>query len=100
MPLMCLTMLAGILLQLLLNYLNYSQYIDKRIIDRTAGTLTDYLVSFGVATIKISVVAEFWQLIAILSGIGVIVPLIIVFVIGKKYFKLIGSRDQFSFLVI
>lgn len=87
MPLMCLTMLAGILLQLLLNYLNYSQYIDKRIIDRTAGTLTDYLVSFGVATIKISVVAEFWQLIAILSVIGVIIPLIIVFVIGKKLFQ-------------
>ena len=81
------TMLAGILLQLLLNYLNYSQYIDKRIIDRTAGTLTDYLVSFGVATIKISVVAEFWQLIAILSVIGVIIPLIIVFVIGKKLFQ-------------
>lgn len=85
-PLMCLTMLAGLLLQKGLDITHYSEYIDKRVIDRIGGCITDYLVAFGVATIKVSVVAEYWQPLLILCVIGVIWPLVIVFVVGKGLF--------------
>ncbi len=85
-PLMCLTMLAGMLVQFVLNRTKYSEYVDKKIIDRCGSCITDYLVAFGVATIKLSVVAQFWKPIIVLCIIGVVWPLIIVFVVGKRLF--------------
>lgn len=85
-PLMCLTMLAGLFLQKLLEKVHYAEYIDKKVIDRIGGCITDYLVAFGVATIKISVVIEFWQPIVLLTAIGIIVPLLIVFIVGRHLF--------------
>lgn len=85
-PLMCLTMLAGMLLQQLMRAGHYAEYIDKKIIDRVGSCLTDYLVAFGVATIRLSVVAEFWMPILILCVIGIVWPLCIVFLVGRKLF--------------
>ena len=85
-PLMCLTMLAGLLVQFGLSATQYGEYVDKRVIDRCSGCMTDFLVAFGVATIKLSVIAEFWVPILVLSIIGVVWPLIIIFVVGRKLF--------------
>lgn len=85
-PLMCLTMLAGLVLQTFLGATGYAEYVDKRVIDRAGGCITDYLVAFGVATIRLSVVAEYWQPIALLCVLGVAWPLAIVFVVGRKLF--------------
>lgn len=86
-PLMCLTMLAGLLIQVILTLTKQDKYIDKKVLDNSSGCMTDYLVAFGVATIKISVVAEFWVPIIIFSIIGIIWPVVIVFVVGKKLFR-------------
>lgn len=85
-PLMCLTMLSGMFLQMFLKKTNYADYVDKNTIDRISGSLTDYLVAFGVATIKLSVVFEFWQPILILCLLGIVWPVIIVFFVGNKLF--------------
>lgn len=85
-PLMCLTMLAGMLLQKILVKTHYAEYVDKKVVDRISGCLTDYLVAFGVATIKLSVVAEFWQPIVLLCLIGILWPVLIVFVVGRRLF--------------
>lgn len=85
-PLMCLTMLAGLVLQFVLNKTHYAEYVDKRVIDRCSSCMTDFLVAFGVATIKLSVIAEFWMPILVLSVIGIVWPLIIIFVVGRKLF--------------
>lgn len=85
-PLMCLTMLAGLVLQKILDVTGYAEYVDKRVIDRASGCITDYLVAFGVATIRLSVVQEFWQPIIVLCVIGVVWPLVIVFFVGRKLF--------------
>lgn len=85
-PLMCLTMLAGMAVQFVLNRMRYSEYVDKKVIDRCGSCITDYLVAFGVATIKLSVIAQFWKPIVVLCIIGIAWPLMIVFVVGKKLF--------------
>lgn len=85
-PLMCLTMLAGIVLQFCMKKAHYAEYIDKKVIDRVGSCLTDYLVAFGIATIRLSVVAEFWGPILILCVLGVVWPLLIVFFVGRKLF--------------
>ena len=74
------------MVQFVLNRTKYSEYVDKKIIDRCGSCITDYLVAFGVATIKLSVVAQFWKPIIVLCIIGVVWPLIIVFVVGKRLF--------------
>lgn len=85
-PLMSVTMIAGVILQTLLNKIGLGEYVDKDIVTRIGSSITDYLVSFGVATISISVVLEYaWPLI-IMTLIGIIFPIFFVFVIGKKFF--------------
>ncbi len=85
-PLMCLTMIAGILVQLVLKLIKYDKYVDKKVIDHVGGSVTDYLVAFGVATIKLSVIAEFWVPILVLCVLGLLMSLSIVFVFGNKLF--------------
>jgi len=85
-PLMCLTMLAGLLVQFFLSKTKYSRYVDKKVVDRCSSCMTDFLVAFGVATIKLSVVAEFWLPIMVLSVIGIVWPILIIFVVGRKLF--------------
>lgn len=86
-PLMCLTMLAGLLIQLIIKISKHDHYVDKQTIDNFSGAMTDYLVAFGVATIKLSVVVDYWLPIIILSILGILWPICIVFIIGKKLFR-------------
>lgn len=86
-PLMCLTMLAGLLVQIILRLFKADKHIDKKIIDNSSSCMTDYLVAFGVATIKLSVVADFWLPILLLCIIGIVWPILIVYVIGKRLFR-------------
>ncbi len=86
-PIVCLTMIAGLLIQVFLNRTGYGDYVDKRIVDRIGSTVTDYLVAFGVATIQVSVVLEFlWPLI-ILCIIGTAWALFLVFYVGRRGFN-------------
>lgn len=48
--------------------------------------MTDYLVGFGIATIKVSVVLEFLAPIGLMCLIGIIWAVFMVFFIGRKLF--------------
>lgn len=85
-PMMCLTMLAGVIIQLILNKIGYGKYVDKQITGRIGSSVTDYLVSFGIASIKFSVVLNFIGPIIILTILGIVWPLILVFFIGRRLF--------------
>lgn len=85
-PLMSLTMLIGVVLQQGLNKTGYGTYVDKKTVDRIGSCVTDYLVAFGVATIKMSVVFEFIGPIVVLCIIGVLWPVVLVFYVGRKLF--------------
>ena len=85
-PMMCLAMLAGVLLNFILNRLNLNQFVDKRIITRMGSSFTDYLVAFGIASISITVVMEYiWPLIIMLV-IGALYVIFYTMVICRKLF--------------
>lgn len=86
-PMMCLTMLAGVLIQCTLNKIGYGDYVDKKTVDRLGSGVTDYLVAFGIATIKMSVVFEYIGPILVLCAIGIAWPCIMVFFVGRKLFR-------------
>lgn len=86
-PLMCVAMIVGVFVQALLNKIGYGTYVDKRVIDRIGSGVTDYLVSFGIATIQLSVVFEFIGPIMLLCAIGVAWPCVLVFFVGRKLFR-------------
>ncbi len=86
-PIVCLTMICGLLIQIFLNQSGYGEYVDKRIIDRIGSAVTDYLVAFGVATIQIDVVLEYLWPIIILCSIGTAWALFLVFYVGRRGFR-------------
>jgi len=86
-PVMCLTMLAGVFIQSILNRTHFCDSVDKHTIDRIGSMLTDYLVGFGIASISITVVQSYLSPIIVLCILGTIWPLIMVFVVGKKLFR-------------
>ena len=85
-PMMCLSMLAGVFLQLILNKIGFERYVDKRIINRIGSSVTDYLVAFGIASINISVVIQYAHFIIIMSAICVLWSLFYVLFIGRKLY--------------
>lgn len=58
-PMMCLSMLAGVLIQKILDGAKLGHYVDRHVMNRIGSWVTDYLVAFGVASIQISVVVKY-----------------------------------------
>jgi ESS family glutamate:Na+ symporter len=69
-PLFSMAIIAGLFVQMGLKTTGSADYVDKRVIDRISGTATDLIVVFGIASINLTVVADY------------VVPLLILFVIG------------------
>lgn len=85
-PIFCLTMLAGVLIQALLNHSPYRGSVDKHVESRIGSMATDYLVGFGVASISLTLVKSYALPILFLCVLGIIWPLCLVFFVGKKLF--------------
>ncbi|UOQ92380.1 sodium:glutamate symporter [Halobacillus shinanisalinarum] len=65
-PLLSLSFVVGLLMQFVLNTTKGNHYVDKRVIDRLAGTATDLIVAFGITSINLAVVAAYaWPLLAL-----------------------------------
>jgi ESS family glutamate:Na+ symporter len=86
-PMMSLSMLAGIVVQFLLKSTKMDPYVDKRVITRIGSTVTDYLVAFGVASIKISIVIKYAVPIAIMMVLGLCYALFYSMVICRRLFN-------------
>ena len=86
MPMMCLAMLSGVILQKILGLLKLDHSVDKQVITRMGSSVTDYLVAFGIASIKISVVVKFALPLAILAVLGVAVSFFFLFNVSKRLF--------------
>src|SRR6056297_21594 len=85
-PMMCLSMLSGLVVYFLLKLLKMDKYVDRKIITRIGSSVTDYLVAFGVASIKISIVIKYAGPILIMLLIGVAFCMFSLFFIGRKLF--------------
>ncbi|MEL7563788.1 MAG: sodium/glutamate symporter [Dehalobacterium sp.] len=84
-PMMSVSMLAGVLLHIILKGVGLAPYVDKRIITRIGSSVTDYLVAFGVASIKISIVIKYATPLVIFCILGLCWSLFMVY-LGKKLF--------------
>lgn len=86
-PVNCMAMMIGVLLNGLSGMLSFDRFIDKKIISRIGGSATDYLVFFGIASVKISVVAKYWKPILLFTLLGIAYVLAYLFFVSKKLFR-------------
>jgi ESS family glutamate:Na+ symporter len=86
-PVFSCAFVAGILLKKVFDRTLVTEYICPKTVNHISGALTDFLVAFGIASIKISVVIEYIVPLAILLLSGLAVTLIYVFVMARKLMK-------------
>lgn len=77
-------MVMSFFVNLILRSVKADSYVDKTIMTRTGGCLTDYLIVFGVSTINMTVVMELWKPILLLTLIGIVTVLFYVLVMCRK----------------
>ena len=77
----------GILFKKLLDKTRASESICPQTVGHISGAMTDYLVAFGIASIKLSVVLEYIVPLIILLLSGLAVTLIYVFFMARKLMK-------------
>lgn len=86
-PVFSCAFIFGLLVKFLLNKTGYIQYVSKKTVSHLSGAFTDYLVAFGVASIKLEVVGKFIVPILILLTVGILCTLAYVFLLGRRMHK-------------
>lgn len=85
-PAFCIALVFGFILQYILKKTKTDKYVDRYTISRISGTATDFLIISGVASVKISLVLQYF------------VPLIVTFVAGFAinilWFIVIGGKSS------
>ena len=79
--------IAGILIKLVFDRTKVSEKICPKISSSLSGMFTDYLVAFGIASIKISVVSQYLVPMIVLILCGLIFTTIYVYFAAKYIFK-------------
>ena len=82
-----LALIFSIGLQGILRVLKMDNYVDKRTITHIGSSATDFLVGFGVASINISVVLQYWIPLVVLVLIGWTIVLSFLFLVSRKFFS-------------
>ncbi|MHC4442631.1 MAG: sodium/glutamate symporter [Planctomycetota bacterium] len=86
-PAFCLSLLAGALLQKLLDLVRLGEYVDRRIMVRIGSSVADYLIAFGVASIQIKVVIAYAGPLAIMILFGIVFCVGLFWFVGRKIFR-------------
>lgn len=86
-PVFSCAFVVGILVKKVLDHTRASESTCPQTIGHISGAMTDYLVAFGIASIKISVVIEYIVPLAILLLSGLAFTLAYVIVMAKKLMK-------------
>lgn len=79
-------MLCGVVLQFILKALKLTQYVDREVISKIGSSVTDYLVGFAVASIKVSVVIKYAVPLIVLTIIGLIFVFGYLLLVSRKLF--------------
>lgn len=85
-PVMCLAMIAGVILQKILNKTRFKDTVDKKVEGRIGSMFTDYLVGFGIASISLTVIQSYFVPILALCVLGTLWPIIMVLFVGRNLF--------------
>ena len=86
-PVFSCAFVVGILLKRLFDRLRVGRYVCSQTVGHISGSLTDYLVAFGIASIKISVVIAYIVPLSILLFSGLFFVCLYVFIMAKKMMK-------------
>lgn len=86
-PIYGLALIVGVLLFLVLRLIKLDKYVDSNVVSRMGSCATDYLVAFGVATINVNVVMQYWQPILILCALGFAQVIIFFFLFSRHLFR-------------
>lgn len=79
-------MIAGVVLQKIINKTRFKDTVDKKVESRIGSMFTDYLVGFGVASISLTVIQSFLLPILVLCILGTLWPIIMVLFVGRNLF--------------
>lgn len=96
-----LALLCGVVVQLVLKAVKLDSSVDKDVITHIGSSATDFLVVFGIASIKVSVVVQYWVPIVVLSVLGFLfVTAWLLLVAFAPVFVLAGQGVTFSVTLI
>ena len=96
-PTYLLAFLVAIVMFLVFKKVGVGNYIDENVISRISGTATDYLVFFGIASIKISVIVKYAAPLALLLLAGITIVVLTLMFFGRAMNK--GSWFERSIFV-
>ena len=85
-PLFALSMPAGACLQKVLNLVGLGSYVDRRVIVRIGSAVSDYLIAFGIASIRIEVITAYVVPLAIMAAFGVVYSVAVLWLIGRRIY--------------
>lgn len=86
-PVFSCSYIVGILVKLICDRTHVTGRVSAETSSHLSGMFTDYLVAFGIASIKISVVTQYLVPMLILLGVGLMVTALYVFFAAKYIFK-------------
>lgn len=86
-PVYGIALLVGVALFALLKLIKLDRYVDQRVVSRIGSCATDYLVAFGVASININVVLQYWAIILVLCLLGFVLVAFYFFYISRHLFS-------------
>lgn len=86
-PVFSCSYIVGIIIKLICDRTKVSEYVCPETSSSLSGAFTDYLVAFGIASIKISVVTQYLTPMLILLVSGLVFTAIYVYIAAKYIFK-------------
>ena len=86
-PLFCLTFISALFVKRLLAIFGLLSLVDQRISSHIAGTLTDFLIIFGIAAIQFSIIRDYAMPLAILFLVGLTLSSIICRLLGPVFIR-------------
>ena len=86
-PVFSCAFIVGILVRWLMGLIKAEEHISKPILGHLSGAFTDYLVAFGVASIRLQIVGRYVVPLLILLVLGLLFTLFYVFWVGSRIHK-------------
>ncbi len=83
-PVFCLAILIGLILQKILNSIGIGDYINRKIINKIGSLATDYLIIFGISSITLNILTNFALPIILMFSFGTLFSIFFMFFIGKR----------------
>jgi ESS family glutamate:Na+ symporter len=83
-PVFSCAFIVGLLVSRIISRIRVEEHLSKPIIGHFNGAFTDYLVAFGVASIRLEVVGRYIVPLSILLAVGLVLTLVYVFRVGSR----------------